>query len=88
MSADVLETPGPGERHRELREHLLRRGRRHLVGHVDNTTPAMKNLGGNEKWDPLVMGEVRRVEMDRDSGEWKLNWGIKPSDLGLKDYDE
>ena len=59
-----------------------------LVGHVDNTTPAMQDLATKEKWKPLVMGEMRRVEIDRDSLEWSLQWGIKPSDLGLKDYDK
>jgi phosphohistidine phosphatase SixA len=55
-----------------------------LVGHVDNTSPAMGNLG-SDKWPALVMGEVRRVNMDRKSGDWTLKWAIKPSDLGLRD---
>lgn len=56
-----------------------------LVGHVDNTTPAFENFGGD--WEPLVMAEVRRVKIDRKSGEWTLKWGVKPSDLGLNDYE-
>lgn len=56
-----------------------------VVGHVDNTTPAMNNLGGDTKWKDLVMAEVRRVRIDRKSGQWSIRWGIKPSDLGLKD---
>lgn len=58
------------------------------VGHVDNTTPTMQDLATDEKWKPLVMGEVRRVEIDRDSLEWSLQWRICPSDLGLQDYDK
>lgn len=56
-----------------------------LVCHKDNTTPAMNNLDDG-KWKDLVMGEVRRVRMNRDTGAWKLRWSMKPSDLGLKDY--
>lgn len=57
-----------------------------LVGHKDNTGPAMNQLGGNDEWEDLVKGEVRRVRFDRDDGSWKLKWALKPSDLGLKDY--
>ena len=57
-----------------------------IVTHVDNSTPSMNNLGGDSKWKDLVMGEVRRVKIDRKSGQWSLRWGMKPSDLGLKDY--
>lgn len=56
-----------------------------LVGHVDNTTPAMRSLGDDD-WKDLVMAEVRRVKIDRDSLEWCLKWQLKPSDIGLKDY--
>lgn len=56
-----------------------------IVGHVDNTTPAFNNLGSG-KWEPLVMGEVRRLKIDRKTGDWKLKWGVKPSDLGLEDH--
>lgn len=58
-----------------------------VCGHVDNTTPAMNNLGGDVKWKDLTMGEVRRVRIDRKSGQWKLKWGIKPSDIGRQDHD-
>ena len=58
-----------------------------IVAHVDNTTPAMRTFGGDVKWKPLVMAEVRRMKIDRDSGEWKLRWSLKPSDVGMKDYD-
>ena len=58
-----------------------------IVGHVDNTTPSMNNLGGDSKWKDLVMAEVRRVRFDRDSGAWTLRWTVKPSDVGRKDYD-
>lgn len=57
-----------------------------VVCHVDNTTPGLNNLGGDQKWNDLVMCEVRRVQIDRKSGAWKLKWGIKPSDIGCKDY--
>ena len=53
--------------------------------HVDNSSPAMINLGGDVDWDDLVMAEVRRVKIDRKTGAWKLKWGCKPSDLGLRD---
>ena len=56
-----------------------------VVGHVDNTTPAMDTLGGDVKWKDLVMAEVRRVDMNRDDGGWKLKWGMKPSDIGCRD---
>jgi phosphohistidine phosphatase SixA len=58
-----------------------------LVGHKDNTTPMMQSFGGDAKWKDLVMAEVRRVRMDRKTGAWKLRWCLRPSDLGLKDYD-
>jgi phosphohistidine phosphatase SixA len=58
-----------------------------IVGHVDNTTPAMRNLGGDQKWKDLVMAEIRSVKIDRGDGGWKLRWSLKPSDLGLKDHD-
>lgn len=58
-----------------------------VVGHVDNTTPAFENFGGDTKWKDLWMGEVRRLKIDRKSGEWSLKWCVKPSDLGLKDRD-
>ena len=57
-----------------------------LVCHMDNTSPGMNNLGGDQKWKDLLMCEVRRVKIDRKSGQWKLKWGIKASDIGLKDY--
>lgn len=58
-----------------------------IVGHKDNTTPAMNTLGGDVKWDDLVMAEVRRVEINRDTCEWKWKFRIRPSKFGLKDYD-
>jgi phosphohistidine phosphatase SixA len=57
-----------------------------IVGHVDNTSPAFDNFGGDQDWEPLVMAEVRRVKIDRKTGDWSIKWGVKPSDLGLKDY--
>lgn len=56
-----------------------------LVGHVDNTTPAMQTFESNDKWKDLVMGEVRRVNISRKDCSWSLKWGIKPSDIGRKD---
>jgi phosphohistidine phosphatase SixA len=56
-----------------------------LVGHVDNTSPCMTDLGTNDDWNDLVMAECRRVKIDRDTLEWSLKWGVKPSDLGLRD---
>lgn len=55
-----------------------------VVGHEDNLDPMMQELG--DDWDDLVMGEVRRVKMDRKSYEWKLRWALKPSDVGRKDH--
>ena len=56
-----------------------------LVGHVDNTSPSLNKMGGDVKWKDLVMCEVRRVRMDRKSGEWVLRWSMKPSDIGRPD---
>ena len=56
-----------------------------LLGHVDNTTPAMNSFDG-PGWDKLVMGEVRRVRINRDDCSWSLKWALKPSDIGRKDY--
>lgn len=58
-----------------------------LVVHKDNSTPAMNALGGDSKWKDLVMGEVRRVSIDRDSLEWELKWMLKPSDIGREDHE-
>jgi phosphohistidine phosphatase SixA len=55
-----------------------------LVCHVDNTTPTMRDLDDGD-WAKLVMGEVRRVSMSRKDLSWKLKWGLKPSDIGLRD---
>lgn len=55
-----------------------------IVVHVDNSTPAFQDLGGD--WDDLCMAECRKLKIDRDTGEWKILWSLKPSDLGLKDY--
>ncbi len=96
--------------HGDLRKFMI-------VGHHDNTTPAMNLFGGRmgkEKrddddklrkalgyedsstpgsdgtnkgdWVPLVMSEVRRLRMDRKTGQWKVRWRLRPSDIGLKDY--
>lgn len=59
-----------------------------IVGHVDNTTPCFEKLDDRDKWKDLVMGELRRVEINRKTLEWRLKWSIKPSDLGLKDRDK
>jgi phosphohistidine phosphatase SixA len=61
-----------------------------LVGHTDNTEPAFNNFGSKngDDFEPLVMAEVRRLKIDRKSGQWKVRWGVKPSDLWLKDYGE
>jgi len=72
----ILEMVGHGEVKRMM-----------ILGHVDNTTPAFNNFAtGKQKWDDLVMGEVRRLNFSRDDGCWVINWAVKPSDLGLKDY--
>ena len=59
-----------------------------IVGHVDNSTPAFNDFGSSDgsDWKPLVMGEVRRLKIDRKTGEWALKWCVRPSDLGLKDH--
>ena len=56
-----------------------------LIGHVDNTTPAMNSFDG-PGWDKLVMGEVRRVKISRDDCSWSMKFTLKPSDIGCKDY--
>jgi phosphohistidine phosphatase len=72
----ILELMG----HKEMKRFMV-------LGHVDNTTPAFNNFGSknSDDWDDLVMGEVRRLSIDRKSGAWKIKWGVKPSDLGLRD---
>lgn len=69
---------------------------RDALGYADGTTPsagakpgdgADPNDGGKPgDWVPLVMAEVRRIRIDRDTGEWKVRWRLRPSDIGLKDY--
>lgn len=68
-----------------------------IVGHVDNTSPAFSNLGGDMgkcardsdksdgDWPDLVKGEVRRLRIDRKTGKWKCRWRLLPSDLGFPD---
>jgi phosphohistidine phosphatase SixA len=68
-----------------------------LVGHVDNSSPAFSNLGGDMgkcardtdqgdgDWPDLVKGEVRRIRIDRKTGKWKCRWRLLPSDLGFPD---
>ena len=56
-----------------------------ILGHVDNMTPTMRDLGDGG-WEPMVMGEVRRVKMSRSDLSWTLQWSLKPSDLGLVDH--
>ena len=62
-------------------------GRVLLVCHKDNTTPAFQDFKGDSDWTDLVMGEVRRVSMDRKTGSWCLKWSLKPSDVGYADRD-
>jgi phosphohistidine phosphatase SixA len=86
----ILEIMG----HKALRKFLI-------VGHVDNTTPAFENFGGDmgecyrpddedtigssNHWAPLVKGEVRRIKIDRKTGRWTCKWRILPSDVGFPD---
>jgi phosphohistidine phosphatase SixA len=56
-----------------------------IVGHVDNTTPAMEQLGSDDEWPNLLKSEVRRVKIDRKTGEWKLRWQLLPSDVAMPD---
>jgi len=57
-----------------------------VLCHRDNIDPMMQSLAGGDDWPGIVMGEVRRVEMVRQTGQWSLKWQCKPSDLGLKDF--
>jgi phosphohistidine phosphatase len=54
-----------------------------VVGHHDNLEPAFQNFGGD--FDPIAMGEVRRLKIDRRTGAWKEKWRVAPSDLGFQD---
>jgi phosphohistidine phosphatase SixA len=72
-----------------------------IVCHVDNTTPAFENFGGDMgdcyrdgdedtigssgHWAPLVKGEVRRLKIDRKTGRWECRWRLLPSDVGFSD---
>jgi phosphohistidine phosphatase SixA len=59
-----------------------------LVGHVDNMGPAFRDLGvDGEDWDDMVMGEVRRLRIDRKTLDWDIRWTLKPSDVGMKDHE-
>lgn len=57
-----------------------------VLCHHDNIDPMMQGLAGSASWDGIVMSEVRRLDMNRQTGQWDLKWQCKPSDLGLKDY--
>lgn len=70
----ILELMG----HKEIKRVML-------VGHHDNTTPAFTNFKSDETWDPLKMAEVRRLRIDRKSGEWSTRWRQLPSELGYRD---
>jgi phosphohistidine phosphatase SixA len=55
-----------------------------IVGHSDNIVPALNELDDNG-FDDIAKGEVRRLKIDRKSGEWKEIWRLVPSVLGFKD---
>jgi phosphohistidine phosphatase len=79
-------------KHRQVKRAML-------VGHHDNTTPAFDNFGGDmgdsltddddeddfDDWPPLVKAELRKLRIDRDSGNWKCVWRVMPSSLGFSD---
>lgn len=56
-----------------------------IVGHHDNMEPGFENLGG--KFDPIAMGEVRRLRIDRKTGDWSERWRAQPSEFGFEDLD-
>jgi phosphohistidine phosphatase SixA len=56
-----------------------------LVGHRDNIEPLFRDLDG-PKFEDIAMGEVRRIQIDRKTGAWTLDWALKPSDLGFEDH--
>lgn len=56
-----------------------------IVGHHDNLEPCFEELGDGEVFDELVKGEVRRLDIDRDTGEWTEEWRLRPTDVGLED---
>ena len=56
-----------------------------IVGHHDNLQPCFEELGDGEPFKDLAKGEVRRLDIDRDTGEWEETWQLKPSDVGLED---
>jgi phosphohistidine phosphatase SixA len=58
------------------------------LGYRDSSTPGDNNDNPKAKgdWVPLVMGEVRRLRIDRVTGKWKVKWRLRPSDIGMRDY--
>ena len=60
-------------------------GRVMLVGHRDNTEPLFNDLDG-PKFGKIMMGEVKRLTIDRKTGAFDLKWCIKPSDVGFPDH--
>lgn len=57
-----------------------------IVGHHDNLEPCFEELSdGQTPFEELAKGEVRRFDVDRDTGEWQEEWRLKPSDVGFED---
>lgn len=56
-----------------------------IVGHSDNIPPALADLNGGKlaDVDAFVMGEVRRLKMDPESGRWVERYRIQPADAGF-----
>jgi phosphohistidine phosphatase SixA len=54
-----------------------------IVAHSDNLQTFASQYCGDDEL--FAKGEVRRYEVDRDSGEGTLKWQLRPSDLGFVD---
>lgn len=61
---------------------------RTALGYAKGSSPSDKDEDDKQRgdWVPLVMAEVRRLKIDRTTGQWKVKWRLRPSDVGMKDY--
>lgn len=62
-----------------------------LIAHTDNILPALRALNylsGPDKFavDPIAMGELRVLKVDRSTSMWTEKQRVLPSDLGQADY--
>lgn len=54
-----------------------------IVAHSDNIEAFVSQYAADD--EPFAKGEIRRYNFDRDSGNGKLKWQLRPSDLDFVD---